>query len=210
MNESREPLDHETAERLLDGGRVHPRSGAASLASLLASAASAPQAHELAGEDAAVMAFRAAHRERTQHRVSWWRRLITFKVIAIIVAATAGGLAFASSTGMLPAPFAILQQPPAKSAPPTGADHTAQPNPAPESGKPSADPSSDPADSPAGMCHAYLAKSPSERGKALDTPAFSQLIVLAGSANKVDGYCEGLEADKAEKSHSPRPSKPTR
>jgi hypothetical protein len=53
MNEHQEPLSQEAAERLLDGDFAVARSDVASLASLLASAASAPQAHELAGEDAA-------------------------------------------------------------------------------------------------------------------------------------------------------------
>lgn len=204
MNEHREPLDNETAERLLDGDFASARGDAANLASLLASAASAPQAHELAGEDAAMLTFRAAQQQRSRQRASLWRRLITFKVIAVVGAATAGSLAFASSTGILPSPFSIIAQPPPQVAP-TDSDRPGAPttHPGPSLATPHPSGSAEAPISPDGLCHAYLAKPPSERGKALDTPAFAQLIVLAGGSNNVDAYCQGLEADKKEKSHSP-------
>jgi hypothetical protein len=206
MNEHREPLSREAAERLLDGRFAAAGSDVASLASLLASAASAPQAHELAGEDAALTTFRAAERDRSQRRGSIWRRLITFKLFAAVGAVTAGGLAFASSTGMLPGPFSLVQPPPPAQT--TQADGGSRPALHPDPSAPTVGPSdsAEPVDSVAGLCNAYLAKPMSERGKALDTPMFAQLIIVAGGANKVDGFCEGLEADKVDKSHSPRPS----
>jgi hypothetical protein len=207
MNERWEPLDRDTAEGLLGGDFSVALNGAASLASLLASAASAPQAHELAGEDAAILSFREAQRDRAHRRISFWRRVITFKVLAAVTAATAGGLAFASSTGMLPAPFSVVQQPPKDS--PADTDRTSRPANSPHPDQPLVGPSGSamPSESVAGLCNAYLAKSPEERGKALDSPSFAQLIVLAGGVNNVDSYCQGLEADKVEKSHSPRPSR---
>jgi hypothetical protein len=207
MNERWEPLDRDTAEGLLGGDFAIGSNGAASLASLLASAASAPQAHELAGEDATILSFRAAHRERSQRRMSFWRRVITFKVLAAVTAATAGGLAFASSTGMLPAPFNVVQNPPKVVTPdderrsgPAGSPHANQLTPWPSG-------SAMTSEFINGLCHAYLAKPPEERGKALDSPSFAQLIVLAGGVNNVDAYCEGLAAEKTDKSHSPRPSR---
>jgi hypothetical protein len=207
MNERWEPLDRDTAEGLLGGDFATGFRGVASLASLLASAASAPQAHELAGEDAAMLLFREAQRERSHRRISFWRRVVTFKVLAAVTAVTAGGLAFASSTGMLPAPFSIVQPPPNVS--PSDDDRTPRPANSPHANQltPWPSGSAESTEFISGLCHAYLAKPPEERGKALDSPSFAQLIVLAGGANKVDGYCAGLEADKTDKSHSPRPSR---
>ena len=206
MNEHQEPLSQEAAERLLDGDFAVARSDVASLASLLASAASAPQAHELAGEDAALIMFREAKRDRSQRRASIWRRLITFKLLAAVGAVTAGGLAFASSTGMLPGPFSIVQPP--GHITDTNANNGSRPaiHPDPSGLTPGPSESAEPVDSVTGLCNAYLAKPMSERGKALDSPGFAQLIVVAGGVNNVDGFCEGLLAEKTDKSHSPKPS----
>ncbi|TYK50490.1 hypothetical protein [Actinomadura decatromicini] len=97
------PLDRRTAERLLRrAGRRSP--GAAPLDALLAAAAAPARPDELAGEDAAVAAFRAAPRPARQSRAAALRRLLTIKVVAIVGGSLVltGGAAYATITGRIP------------------------------------------------------------------------------------------------------------
>ncbi|MBG0565773.1 hypothetical protein [Actinoplanes aureus] len=80
------------------------------LSELLAAVTAPGATHELAGEDAAVAAFRAT-RTRTPVRArrgSWVGRLLTLKVAAAAVATmvTVGGMALATRTGALNGPVA--------------------------------------------------------------------------------------------------------
>ncbi|HCT79060.1 MAG TPA: hypothetical protein DGT23_21360 [Micromonosporaceae bacterium] len=207
MNEYPQDLDRETAEQLLDGADATHRVGIGALSHLLASAAAPAKPHELAGENVAVMAFRAA--KIAQKSGFPWRRLLTFKAIAAGVAAVAvGGLAFASTTGIIPGPFKMDPPPvPSRSttSPTSGHETTTSPTPA-ETGA-SAHPSP-PSEALHGLCQAYLAKPPGERGKALESPAFSELVAAAGGADNVDAYCGVPPEERPDKSHSPKPSKP--
>lgn len=206
MTEYPQDLDRETAEHLLDGAGATDHVDVGALSHLLASAAGPAKPHELAGENAAVMAFRAARIE--PQRGFSWRRLLTFKAIAAVVAAiAAGGLAFASTTGIIPGPFKV--DPPLPS-PSTTATRSA---PETASASPGAETSasahlSPPSEALQGLCQAYLAKPPGERGKALQSPAFSELVAAAGGADKVDAYCAVPAEGKPEKSPPPKPSNP--
>lgn len=106
--------DQRTAERLLGGAPASPANGSAggsadghdALRALLSAAAGPPRPGELAGEDAAAAAFRAA-RARPAARRSLWAavpRYATVKVavVAATLAAFGGGVAVAASTGHLP------------------------------------------------------------------------------------------------------------
>lgn len=143
MTEHQGHLDRDTAERLLSGAGATPGAGADRLAQLLASAAAAPRAHELSGEDAAAMAFREAVARPKPSRRGFWRRLLTFKAIAAVIAVAISGLAFASSTGVVPRTFKVDPLPlPSPMQPPV------RPNPQPPKLKPATTPST--STSPAG------------------------------------------------------------
>ena len=103
-------LRRHTAEQLLDGavgdrvpGNRHV--GGEALASLLAAASSPPRTAELAGEDAAVTAFRAEHlvpvsqSRRGQMIKSPLAKILTMKAGALALTLGAGGAALAASTG---------------------------------------------------------------------------------------------------------------
>ncbi|MGI5324720.1 hypothetical protein [Actinomadura nitritigenes] len=107
-------LDQRTAERLLGGASARPANGSAggpadghdALRALLSAAAGPPRPGELAGEDAAAAAFRAA-RARPAARRSRWAALpryatVKVAVVAATLAAFGGGVAVAASTGHLP------------------------------------------------------------------------------------------------------------
>ncbi|TDD20081.1 hypothetical protein E1287_41595, partial [Actinomadura sp. KC06] len=116
-------LDGNTAEDLLAGVWRDPLSATHPVAGLLAAATAPPSDQELAGEDAAVAAFREARlssprpegRHRTVRRALL--EIATAKaLIAVAVAGTAvGGVALAASSGHLPA----LKSPPRSPAPPS-------------------------------------------------------------------------------------------
>ncbi|MDL4773562.1 hypothetical protein [Actinomadura xylanilytica] len=92
-----DPPDRRTAERLLRGdAAAHP-----ALAEMLAGAAGPARPAELAGEDAAVAAFRTRRepRPRIQHRTL--TRLLTVKAL-LAVLALGGGAALAGGSGHLP------------------------------------------------------------------------------------------------------------
>jgi hypothetical protein len=202
MNEHPRHLDRETAERLLDGASPTRAAGAGKLAELLAAAGGPPRPYEYAREEEAVMAFRAAP---APVRLPSWRKLLTFKVLAIFATITVGGLAFASTTGIIPGPF---NQSPGIS-PTTGESSNPGRSRASTAGAPSAEPSpTGHAAALAGLCTSYLAKDAQARSKALDTPPYAGLVAAAGGPDKVEAYCVQLpEKEKQDKSHEPgRPS----
>lgn len=195
-------LDRHTAEQLLRGA---PAEAPDALAGLLAAAAAPPRDGELGGEPAAVTAFlEAAQHARTPRPRSpsmiktMWAKLLTAKVAAAAAAIFAvGGVATAAATGTLPfpaggsstAPSAADHARPAASSPSAPAStHARDEN---RTGQPSPSPSL------VGLCHAYDAGNKAEHGKALENPAFTELITAAGDKSKVDAYCDALLADEA-------------
>jgi hypothetical protein len=174
------PLSAETAERLLDGHPVAPH--AQRLAHRLAAASAPAFPGELAGEAAATNAFRAAvgtnpalsPGRRTMTKSAVVAKLLTLKAAAVAVAAvSAGGVALAASTNVLPNPFA---------------NNPGHSTPAPSH---SNGPDATPSPSLIGLCTAYLAGAGADHGKALESPAFSALITAAGGKDNVDVYCAG-------------------
>jgi hypothetical protein len=174
----------EISEQLLEGHAVGAHH-APRLTDLLAMVSTAAFPGELSGEDAAVAAFREAmsgdlatqsgRGSRTKSVVV--AKLLTLKAAAIAVAAvSAGGVALAATTGVLPSPLAPENPSHSTNAP-------AQTN----------DPAT-PSPSLAGLCTAYLAGAGADHGEALESPAFSALITAAGGKDNVDAYCVGLGA----------------
>lgn len=117
-------------------------------------------------------------------------KLLTLKVAAAAITVTgAGGVALAAGTGHLPGSVSGGTTPTAHPTPThtAGTHHTAKPS-ATRDGHPGADPSP----SLAGLCHAYRAGAGDNPGKALDNPAFTHLITVAGGKDKVAAYCTAL------------------
>jgi hypothetical protein len=180
----RRRLTAQTAEQLLDG---HPiaRGNARALAERLAVASAAAFPGELAGEDAAVAAFTAASgaglaplpEREPMLKSALVAKLLTVKAAVIAVAAvSAGGVALAASTGVLPNPMAP--------------DNPGHSTPAP--GNSNDGSNATPSPSLIGLCTAYLAGPEAEHGKVLESPAFTALITAAGGQDNVDAYCTSL------------------
>jgi hypothetical protein len=186
------PLSAETAELLLDGHPVAARH-AQRLAQRLAAASAPGFPGELAGEVAATNAFRAAvgtnpalsPGRRTMTKSAVVAKLLTLKAAAVAVAAvSAGGVALAASTNVLPNPFT---------------DNPGHSTPAPSH---SNGPDATPSPSLIGLCTAYLAGAGADHGKALESPAFSALITAAGGKDNVDAYCAGRGVNAPGSTHS--------
>lgn len=191
-------IDRHTAEQLLRGAPAAGLPAAPDALGDLLKAASGPAREgELAGQHAALAAFRSAHLapdpEQRRHSMikTMLAGLLTAKIlIPAAAAATVGGIALAGVTGTLPLPEDTPANPPADtstSAPPS------RTTPAAKDGAPS------PAIS--GLCQAYTSGADNERGKALDSPAFQALITEAGGKDNVGEYCADVLAE--------RPGKPT-
>ncbi|SBW18843.1 hypothetical protein FDG2_0851 [Candidatus Protofrankia californiensis] len=183
-------IDRDDAERMLRGGPVDPQAGSDPLADLLAAVAAPARADELAGEEAAVAAFREAHlvpvaqlRRKPMIKTAL-AKLLTVKIAVAAVAATAvGGVTVAASTGVLSSP----------------GEHEAAAGVTTSASAQATDPFAHvpaagtvaPASLPA-LCHAYTdaaAHHPDKPGKTLDDPAFPLLITAAGGRDKVTTYC---------------------
>ncbi|MFI6241632.1 hypothetical protein ACIBEF_17315 [Micromonospora sp. NPDC050795] len=223
--------DHADTERLLDAASARPdatpdqgASAAADatspeahlgtrdvppaepVAALLAAAAGPVRPGELAGEDAAVAAFRAARANPAAVPQRPRRRRMTTGAVAWIgaVAATAtAGAAFAAVTRELgPDPVAPAPSRPSPS-PHQSASRSAEPDRSVGPGVasptgaspsvtalPSAGPT--PAGQVHGLCRAWRAKKPEQREKALRTPGFHKLVTAAGGPAEVEAYCQRL------------------
>ncbi|HEX6497502.1 MAG TPA: hypothetical protein VF054_00545 [Micromonosporaceae bacterium] len=196
-------IDRDTAERLLEGVPAVRDPGGVPLANLLAAAAAPGRPDELAGEQAALAAFRAAQLAHTPEprRPSVLKtalaKMLTVKAAAAAAAVVAvgGGVAVAAETGALPNPLTAVQGQPSaspdvdKSKAADGTEHA----------------KGTPSPSLVGLCHAYLAGAGSaEHSHALENPAFTVLITTAGGKDKVDAYCTNLLASAhPEPSHKP-------
>ncbi|MFG1919832.1 hypothetical protein [Micromonospora sp. NPDC048898] len=242
-------VDHAETERLLDAARADPharsdqagRGGDAAspqarvpvppgpsadpVAGLLAAAAGPARPGELAGEEAALAAFRAARADPAPSAPHRSRRRLTTGAVAWIgaVAATAtAGAAFAAVTRdrapdpVAPEPSRTSPSPegsastsgePSRSAP-VGPPSPGRPSPgAPLPGSPSAGTPSAPSAPAAdlhGLCRAWQAKKPEERERALRTPAFETLVAAAGGPAEVEAYCQRLVPERK----PPEPTKP--
>jgi len=203
-------LDRYTAERLLSAAASAP-DGRDPLARVLAAAAAPPHRGEFTGERAASAAFRAAfaasigqpHHRSTVERMLL--KLLTLKAAigaALLAAATAGGLALAGSTGLLPDSLGG-QSTAGGSAnggrPTVSAWRTASPSadPPTTAAAPSGATAQSPSPSLVGLCQAYTAAAIENAGTALDNPAFAVLIDAAGGPSKVADYCQALLATAA-------------
>ncbi|WP_330437500.1 hypothetical protein OHB44_16985 [Micromonospora sp. NBC_00821] len=187
------------------GARSEPP--AEPVAALLAAAAGPVRPGELAGEDAAVAAFRAARanpspavpqrprrRRMTTGAVAW--------IGAVAATATAGAAFAAVTRDRGPDPVAPAPSRPSPS-PHQGASRSAEPGRSVGPGVPSSPgaPPSVTATPPAsptavgqvhGLCRAWRAKKPEQREKALRTPAFQKLVTAAGGPAEVEAYCQRL------------------
>jgi len=192
------------AELLLDGrsGQVpddHPL-----LAGLLAAAAAPGRPVEWSSEQACLIAFRAARvaafpgSTKVPIVKTALLRMLTVKAALVAVAAAGGGLALAAGTGVVDNPFDDALSPGSSA---RSAAHS------PARYLPSRPPGGDPrptrsategdnsapgiqAQSLLGLCRAYRAGDKAERGKALESSAFSGLIAAAGGRDEVDQFCD--------------------
>lgn len=192
-------IDRGTAEQLLRGA---PANLDGPLVDLLAAAAAPAHASELAGEQTALAAYRqarltpAAEPRRPSMIQTALAKLLTVKVAAATIGITAlGGVALASGT----LPTQAQDRAPQAQATPSqsagAADGAGSPT-----AKPSAkdnEPKGTPSPSMVGLCKAYAAKPDGERGKALESPAFTALVTAAGGADKATAYCTAVLAAKA-------------
>ncbi|HEX6683346.1 MAG TPA: hypothetical protein VF062_11150 [Candidatus Limnocylindrales bacterium] len=195
-------LSREAAERLLSGDSTPPPEGAERLAALLAAAAAPARPDELAGEAAAMAAFRA--HPPTVRRWSL-RRALTIKVAAVVAATVAaGGVALASTTGLLPNPFS---PPKVEQSPSVGPSSGVSPTPG--AGQ-SPDQHGPGTEGLKGLCRAYQAKADNERGKSLQTPAFEALVKAANGIEHVPAFCENLLAERPAKPDNPADNPPDR
>ncbi|TDE28655.1 hypothetical protein E1289_21260 [Actinomadura sp. 6K520] len=109
-------LDRRTAERVLDGAAEHAR-----LHALLAAASAPARPGELAGEDTAVIAFKAARLPARTSRMAALRRFLTIKALVLVggsLILTGGAAAYATMNGHIPG------RAPAPSTTPTMGDRT--------------------------------------------------------------------------------------
>jgi hypothetical protein len=222
-------VNRRTAEQSLRGAPDRVRTdGPDALNNLLAAASAPAHRGELAGEEAAVAAFRAARLdEAAQPRRQSMLKVTLAKVLSVKIAAIAvatlavGGVAVAAVTGNLPNQGEPTPPPPVSAplvpdrssgtsgerenpdAPGKNRDdenNNTAPGKPDDSGKPSPSPSL------AGLCNAFTAGNGKDQGKALENPAFGALIAAAGGKDKVPAYCADL-AGKPGKPGNP-PGKP--
>jgi hypothetical protein len=208
-------IDAARAERLLAGAG----SGPDPLARLLAAASSPARPDELAGEDAAVLAFRGAGRVsgylvggpdtpvRVREPRRFWARVLTVKAAVLGLAVAAAGVALAAGTGLLPTPFVNADSPFGRVPEPVVTSSEGQRSHSsttvPGTGEPTASqaaPSLPPATSLVGLCRAYQERKENDPGKSMDSTAYARLVAAAGSEEQVASYCDALLADEIQPS----------
>lgn len=207
------------AEWLIGSAQAGSPAGSDPLTDLLAAAASPPRRGELAGEQAAVMAFRDARqptmpqsRRRSMLKTALAKAATAKAAVVVAALAGGGGVAFAAGGGHLPGGAA--ERHPAGGAPasatasahartPDAERHSVgsgrhgapipQPSPTHPAAKPSsATPDASPSPDLRGLCTAFRAGVGDNPGKALDNPAFTVLIKTAGGKDNVASYCATL------------------
>ncbi|MEV7519404.1 hypothetical protein [Streptomyces sp. NPDC091371] len=219
-------IDRATAEQLLDGAGAGAAPGHDALAGLLAAVSAPAGDGELAGEQAAMAAFRSARLAPVsdgssavvaaprKRKLRTPAMLLGAKVAATVAAAALGGVAVAAGTGNLPA---ALGGKPESSAPARAASapslDAAEPTPRKLAGSPEAVPAE-----LAELCRAYAANgggaqpapAPSE---VLSEPRFAPLVAAAGGPAGVPGYCApvvGGQGTTPGGSPAPRPTEDRR
>jgi hypothetical protein len=231
-------LDEAALERLLAGALPPAQAppGYEKVAALLAAAAAAPTPEELAGQAAALAELRAVTRPRRAARTRQAarpprRRWAGLAAVALVGALVTGGVA--AATGHLPAPVRkatrTILGTASDAEPATPAPSGRQP--APDTpGSASADATTGPkgprstgaaghgpgstAAGPAGgvdgerLCRAYLAGKGDEQGKKLDAAAFQDLAELAGGAEQIPAYCEGVQPERPKPKEKPPEAPP--
>jgi hypothetical protein len=182
-----------TLERLLDG-RFDPTetpAGYGELARLLAAATAPATPEELAGEQAALAAFRAVLPSRpptlVPRRVTMPSKLLTVKAAAaaLIAVLSIGGVA-AAATGLLPG----QARPVADQAPSTTAADAA----AHGLGKAAV---ADLDKATHELCEAWQAGKGTDQGARMEAPAFQALAAAAGGSDNVAAYCADVTAGES-------------
>jgi hypothetical protein len=216
-------LDPERAERLLaDRSAIDAAAGTGRdpLARLLAAAAAPGRPAELAGEQAALAAFRDAVLPAAQRPAGRLRRVLALKIAGLVVALTAGGVAVAASAGLVPGPLRDetplappASESPKRSATPTGSAGSATPpsTPAPAaSDKVVPSPATSEAEAALlGRCRAYLATPPGSRGQMMQRSELDALARAAGGGDdSIEAYCTAVVAGEkpAKASKTPHPT----
>lgn len=188
-------VDRDTAEQLLAGHGVGP------VASVLRAAAAPAHREELAGEDAAVAAFRTAEVAAAPRRTSAFRsvlaKVVTVKAAIVLAAAASTGIVLAATGGALPVPWSDSPADPPVTTTTgdtatTTTTTTRVPNPPAGGTSDGRQPPATPDPSIVGLCRAYAA--PENKGEGLDSPAFHALVEAAGGKNEVAEYCDDVEA----------------
>lgn len=211
-------IDRRTAEQLLRG---QPEQADA-LSALLSAAAAPATEGELAGEQAALAAFRSAppapvlQPRRGSMIKTTLAKLLTVKIAAAAAGAVAaGGVAVAAATGTLPTqsggnatvPPTTSQASQASQASDTvSTAHSERPAATGDDQKTRS--GATPSPSLDGLCKAYHAGVGADHGKALENPAFTVLITTAGGKDKVSAYCTDLLGDKPGQAGNTHPAPP--
>jgi hypothetical protein len=188
--DSRRPNLVATEQLLRQAGVTAPATRL--LVARLAAASVAGLPSELTGESAATAAFHAG-RDVTDppRRASMIKtalaKVLTVKAAAILAALSAGGVALAATTGVLPNPLG--ENPATTPSHPVTTPHAGGNG--GQGGPGGSDATPDP--SLPGLCTAFLAGAGSEHGKALENPAFTVLITAAGGVDGVEAYCATLQ-----------------
>jgi hypothetical protein len=230
-------LDEETVERLLAGdlSPAEAPTGYAEVAALLAATVAEPTPEELAGQSAALAELRAVTRTRraaSRRRAARppGRRRVGLAAVALVGALATGGAA-AAATGRLPDPVRDAARSilgtvgGAEPASPTQAGPRPAPvEPGATSGarepRPTAAAGHGPGSTVAGqapgldndgLCRAFNAGKGAGQGRQMEAAAFAALARLAGGAERIPAYCEGVERgratpkDKESKAQEPPP-----
>jgi hypothetical protein len=198
-------VERDAVESLLNGDVRQPIEREVLLR--LLSAATAPaRPHELAGEDAAVLAFRQPTTTplRRPGRRALLTKLLTVKVAAAFAVTALGGATVAAATGALPRipGTAGFDARPTTPAPPAGSPHkpigkgTGAGGPA----APATSPSASTATSLTDLCRVFVtdveSKPPKDKEKTkqqdLKDPIFAPLVTAAGGVGKAMPYCVRL------------------
>ncbi|MEU4691036.1 hypothetical protein [Actinoplanes sp. NPDC023714] len=190
------------------------RKTAESLLADLLSAAKAPGTErELAGEAAAMAAFRAAaHSPAPARRGNPLLKLLTVKVVAVAFATTAtvGGVALAASTGALPNPISAPSSAEPSPSPPAATSRSphAEPSRTPPQGTGTeTEREAEPHRSLGELCREFGERDRDGRRRALDDDRFGDLVRRAGEKDRdrVERFCSGLRRPAAGPSGSVRP-----
>jgi hypothetical protein len=175
-------VERDDAEWLL-AGTPGPAGGA--VVDLLAAATAPARPHELAGEEAAVAAFRRPGPSpvRKPGRRAVLAKLLTVKVAAAFTISAAGGVALAAAAGTLPElpGTSGISARPVPAAPPPAQ---------PRTGRPDALPAPPASPSLADLCREWAG----DKHRKLDGATYAPLVTAAGGREKVHAYCARLLA----------------